>query len=124
MNFTLMACVTLLLVSACSDPFDTPNDIHDRLVPRIAKDLIETGSSGLLRNQPFDYSGILTPREEIRYQHGAPEMNGDTGITFYRGNNPEPILMVGLMLYMDKKSYSFYAHRLREKPAPSSLDTK
>lgn len=98
---------SIFLVS-CSDPFDRPEDIHNKLIPIIASDILNTGDSPLLREQSQNFLSILEPTNTVRWdQKPIPGLSAEGTITFYRMPDDKPLLSIGFNLHMDKKSYIF-----------------
>jgi hypothetical protein len=105
----LVLIIVSFLFSSCFDFDRTPADIHDELVPRIAADLLRSGTSPLLRKQPENYKEILSQPETIRWDQKAIKgISGEGIITFYRMPENHPILCIGFDLHEDMKSYIFH----------------
>ncbi len=106
----LVLIFAAFLFSSCFDFDRTPTDAHDELVPKIAADLLHSGTSPLLRKQPESYKEILSHPETIRWDEKPIEgIFGDAVITFYRMPENRVILCIAMDLYQDMKSYNFYA---------------
>lgn len=106
MKFLVQLLASLLMFVSCSDPFDRPAAIHDKLIPMIASDILKTGDSPLLRGQPYNFLSVLEPSNNVRWdQTPLPGMSAEQTVTFYRMTDDKPLLSIGISLYMDKKSY-------------------
>jgi hypothetical protein len=105
MHFCLI--LGFCILSSCD--FDrTPADIAQELVPKIAADLIRSGTSPLVRKQPENYKALLSPAATVRWDQNPVEgINDETVITFYRMPENKPILCIGMNLHEDMQSYTF-----------------
>ena len=103
----LILILSICILPSCS--FDrTPAEIHQKLVPEIAADILLTGTSSRLRKQPENYKTLLSPVETVRWdQKPVNGITDEAVITFYRMPGNKPILCLGMNLHEDMQSYIF-----------------
>jgi len=79
---------------------ETPADIHRKLVPQIAQELIVSKQSRRLVGLPSEATMILRrhAKDKIVFEIGAQELNAETGIRFYSKDEHRFLLAVGLDL--------------------------
>jgi hypothetical protein len=99
-------CAGAVILNGCS--FDeTPADIHQKLVPQIAQELVATQHSDRLKGLPAQATQILKEHAEkgIAFETGAPQMPSETGIRFYSKEGRRLFLVVGLNLNASQNGY-------------------
>jgi hypothetical protein len=97
----------LLPLNGCM--FDkTPAEVHAKLVPQIAEELISNQASAKLDGiTPEIVESLKSHADEgIFYQAGAPELNCETGIRFYSKKDSKEFLAIGMDLKASMKGYT------------------
>jgi hypothetical protein len=108
MKTAAAALFVCLLLGGCGPIDTTPADIHQRLIPKIANDILTRGESALLRQQPQNYLSVLSPTSAVRYEPRITAgLEGEAGITFFRMPENTPILALSFDLHEDMQSYNF-----------------
>jgi len=110
--------VIALLIGGLATPLiqlaipDSPADIHQEIIPKIAAELIHHGETKLLQNQTISFSKIMGPdKEDIGFrQENLPTGGSETGISFFRKSTGDVFLWIGLMLHKDRKSYRIWKY--------------
>jgi hypothetical protein len=95
------------LLASCS--FDeTPADINQRLIPKIAEELIAKQNSKRVQGITSEIRKVLKEHEGegITYKVGAPDLNGETGVRFYSQKNQRQFLAIALNLRASRDSYN------------------
>jgi hypothetical protein len=103
----LFSLTVASLVVGCS--FDeTPNDVHEKLVPKIVEGLLADGYSPLVEGITPEIIFALQKHaaEGITYKLGAPELGGETGMRFYSKSDHRQFLAIALYLNASKKRYT------------------
>lgn len=106
---SLLATILLIgcILIACLE--ETPNEIHERLVPKLAADLISRQDSPRIDRLPPQVQAILKAHaaEGMTFLVGAPGLKGETGIRFYSKKDHRCFLSIALYLHQSEKSYLF-----------------
>jgi len=95
-----------LFLAACSSD-ETPADIHKKLVPQIAQELIEHHESSRVAGLTPEIKTALEkyPAEDVTYTMGAPDLHGETGVSFYTKQDHKRFLALGLDLNAHEDGY-------------------
>lgn len=95
-----------VILSGCL--FDeTPADLHQKLIPKIAQELISTQHSNRVNGLPPQVEKILKEhaKKGIAFEIGAPQMSSETGIRFYSKEGHRLFLIIGLDLNASQNGY-------------------
>jgi len=95
-----------LLLTACSLD-ETPADIHQKLVPQIAQELIQRHESSRVAGLTPEIEAALEKHSagDVTYSLGAPDLHGETGISFYTRADHKRFLALGLDLNAKQDGY-------------------
>lgn len=106
-------CRHAILLSAavflCGCVKDTPAEINEKLIPKVAADLISRQDSPSIDTLPPEVKAALKMHqgEGMTFRVGAPELKGETGIRFYSDRDHRRFLSIALDLAQSEKSYLF-----------------
>jgi hypothetical protein len=86
---------------------ETPNDIHQKLVPQIAQELIDHHDSSRVAGLTPEIKAALEkyPAEDVTFTIGASDLHGETGISFYTKQDHKRFLALGLDLNAKEDGY-------------------
>ena len=107
MRLSSFLLVLWALLSAGCSIDETPADIAQKLIPEIAQELIQHHDSARLEGMTSEITAALAEHsaDDTTYAIGAPDLNGETGISFFEKQNRTRFLALGLDLKASETSY-------------------
>jgi hypothetical protein len=86
---------------------NTPADIHQKLLPQIAQELIDHHDSSRVTGLTPEIKALLEKHsaEDVTFTIGASDLHGETGISFYTKQDHKRFLALGLDLNAKEDGY-------------------
>ena len=120
----LLGVICSFFLAGCSVD-ETPADIHQKLVPQIAQELIQHHDSSRVTGLTLEIKSALEKHsvDDVTFTIGAPALYGkyglifyETGISFYTKQDHKCFLALGFMLNADEKGYILDGYSLDGVP--------